>query len=538
MGTGLGRGTLLQRALPPRIPPRTRKRNPAMSSLPSVWILGDQLSPAISALEGLAPGACTVLMIESHDHARRLPYHKHKLVLLWSAMRHFAEELRSLGYTVDYHAAAPSFADALDTHLRHYTPDRVRLMATADYGIDTMLAALLAERSVAVDITPNNLFLSDAAWFQKHAKGRKTLLMESFYRAMRKKTGLLMEDGQPIGGAWNYDKENRARPPKGHRFPEVRGFPPDATTREVMAIVEAEFPDHFGTLDQFRWPVTRADAEALFRAFLDERLDLFGPYQDAIVTGEPFLYHSLISPLINIGLLDPMAVCREAEVRYHAGTARLNSVEGFIRQVIGWREYVYQVYRMEMPAYIASNHFGHDIPIPAFYWNADTDMACVREAVSNLRVHGINHHIQRLMITGNFALIAGINPQQVNDWYLEAYADAYEWVVTPNVLGMALYADGGLLATKPYAASANYIHKMSDCCTGCAYNHKEAIGDHACPFNSLYWDFLIRNRQQLEKNHRMGLILKNLDKQDAKRLAALRDRANHLRETLRRGQRL
>jgi deoxyribodipyrimidine photolyase-related protein len=308
-------------------------------------------------------------------------------------------------------------------------------------------------------------------------------------------------------------------------------------TREVMTVVEDRFPDHFGTLDAFAWPVSRPDAEAFFQRFLDERLDLFGPFQDAIVMGEPALYHSLVSPLLNIGLLDPLSMCQAAERRWRDGKARLNSVEGFIRQIIGWREFLYQVYHHRMPGYLGVNHFDADLPLPRFYWEPDdTDMACVRDAVAALRANGINHHIQRLMVTGNFALIAGIRPQEVNEWYWLAYADAYEWVVSPNVLGMALYADGGVFATKPYAASANYINRMSDCCKHCRYDHRDATSGDGCPFNALYWDFLYRNRERLGANHRMARIYSTMDRK--KDLAAIRRRASTLRERLRAGDRV
>jgi deoxyribodipyrimidine photolyase-related protein len=272
--------------------------------------------------------------------------------------------------------------------------------------------------------------------------------------------------------------------------------------------------------------------------FLENRLDLFGPYEDTIVMGQPHLYHSLLSSLINVGLLEPLAVCKKAEAQYYAGKARLNSVEGFIRQIIGWREFIYQVYHLEMPGYAKVNHFEADLPLPGFYWSGDTDMACIAEAIKNLRQYGVNHHIQRLMITGNFALIAGLDPQAVNQWYRLAYTDAYEWVVTPNVLGMALYADGGLLATKPYAASANYINKMSDCCKQCAYNHRQTTGENACPFNALYWDFLARNYDTLKQNPRMNLVMGLFDKRDPEDMAEIRQRAADIRQLLRQDERV
>jgi deoxyribodipyrimidine photolyase-related protein len=453
-------------------------------------------------------------------------------------MRHFADELRELGYTVDYYAAQPGLKPALEAHLGKFHPRFLRLMETAEYGRSARLAELAKCYGVEVEVTPNNMFLSDREAFRRDAHGKKRLLLESFYRQMRRETGLLMDGEQPEGGQWNYDRLNRERPPAEHAFPALPRFEPDETTRAVMGMVAQEFPDHFGELDTFGMPVTREGAEQFFQDFLEQRLDLFGPYEDAIVVGQRALYHSLISPLINIGLLEPLNVCKRAEARYYDGSARLNSVEGFIRQIIGWREFVYQVYHLRMPDYAHSNHFEGDLPLPEFYWSGDTDMYCVADAVRNLRRYGINHHIQRLMITGNLALIAGIDPQVVNEWYWLAYADAYEWVVTPNVLGLALYADGGLVATKPYAAAANYINKMSDCCRRCAYDRQEAMGEKACPFNALYWDFMARNYERLKDNPRMNLMLALLDKRDPEEMAAIRAQATQVRERLRRGERV
>ena len=502
----------------------------------TIWILGDQLRTDHGALANLAPSECVVFMVESLQRARALPYHKQKLALVWSAMRHFAEELRAAGYTVDYHAAQPDARTALEAHLAAYQSQRLRLMETAEHGRSWRLADLARALGVEVEITPNTMFLSDQDEFEAWAAEKSSVRMETFYHRMRRRTGFLMDGDEPVGGAWNYDKQNRETPPRDYDFPEVPRYPPDAITREVLDMVAREFPHHFGALDGFAWPVTRADAEAFAQDFFEHRLDCFGPYEDAMVAGERVLCHSLLSPLVNIGLLDPLALCREAERRYHAGEARLNSVEGFIRQLIGWREFVYCVYRWQMPGYLDVNHFDADVPLPDFYWSGETRMACVAEAVRTLLQHGINHHIQRLMITGNFALIAGIDPQAVNRWYHLAYVDAYEWVVAPNVLGMALYADGGVLATKPYAASANYIHKMSDYCAQCAYDHRARVGDDACPFNALYWDFLARNRERLQENPRMNLMLSLLDRRDPDDLRAIRARADDLRARLRRGE--
>ncbi|MBY0275710.1 cryptochrome/photolyase family protein [Candidatus Binatia bacterium] len=505
----------------------------------TVWILGDQLTADHAALRGCDRGDTCVLLIESQARARRLPYHKQKLVLVWSAMRHFASELRAAGWTVDFHAESPTYRAALDAHVRRFRPARLRLMDPAEAGAGERLAATARAASISdVTLVANDMFLSDEPSFARWAAGRKTLRLETFYRDMRRRTGLLMEGRAPAGGRWNFDADNRAVPPPGHVFPAIPRFAPDAETRRVMRLVEREFGDHFGTLDGFAWPVTRADAERFRDDFLDHRLDLFGPYEDAMVRGQRALYHSLLSPLLNLGLLAPLDLCRAAEERWRQGRARLQSVEGFVRQILGWREFVLRVYRHDMPDYARRNALAADLPLPRFYWDADTDMACVREAVATLAAHGVNHHIQRLMITGNFALLAGIDPQQVNEWYWLAYADAYEWVVTPNVLGLSLWADGGRIASKPYAAAASYVNRMSDHCRSCAYDHRAAVGARACPFNALYWDFLARNRERLARNPRMQIPLASLARRPAADLAAIRERAAELRARLRRGERL
>lgn len=500
-----------------------------------VWVLGDQLRCDNSALADLLPSECVVFMVESLQRARAMPYHKQKLVLVWSAMRHFAEELRAEGYTVAYYPQSPAARPALRDVIAEFGVTRVRLMASAEYGRSARLADLVRSLGVAVEVTPNTAFLSDHTAFVDWAADRTSLRMETFYRRLRRRTGLLMNAGEPVGGNWNYDAQNRETPPADYEFPQIPHYSPDAVTREVMETVARELPQHFGSLDAFAWPVTRSDAESFAQDFFNRRLDCFGPYEDAMVTGERGLCHSALSPLINLGVLDPLSLCREAEQCYQDGDARLNSVEGFIRQLIGWREFVYHVYRWQMPGYLESNYFDADLPLPDFYWTGDTDMFCISEAIQTLQQWGLNHHIQRLMVTGNFALLAGIDPQAVNHWYHLAYVDAYEWVVAPNVLGMALYADGGILATKPYAASANYIHKMSDYCTHCAYDHRAKVGERACPFNALYWDFLARNRACLQNNPRMNLMLALLDRRDPEDLAVLRERAAELRRHLRHG---
>ena len=345
--------------------------------------------------------------------------------------------------------------------------------------------------------------------------------MEPFYREMRRKTGLLMEDGKPVGGRWNFDRDNRKPLPARIEPPEPPRFEPDAITREVLDLVAGRFPGHFGRLEPFRWAVTRADALLALGHFIEHRLDRYGDYQDAMREGSDFLFHSVLSPYLNAGLLTAEEVAGAAERAYREGAAPLNAVEGFIRQIIGWREYVRGVYWLRMPGYAASNELEASRPLPWFYWSGETEMNCLAEAIRGTAEHAWTHHIQRLMVTGNFALIAGLAPAEVEEWYLVVYADAYEWVELPNVHGMILFADGGLLGSKPYAASGAYIDRMSDYCRGCRYDVRARSGPEACPFNYLYWDFMIRNEARLRGNRRLDMPYRTLDRMDPARKAGI-----------------
>jgi deoxyribodipyrimidine photolyase-related protein len=377
-----------------------------------------------------------------------------------------------------------------------------------------------------VDLREDTRFIVPLTEFYAWAKGRKQLRMEFFYRDVRRKTGLLMDGEVPAGGLWNFDHDNRKRLPKS-LAPPPRFLPPaDAATQDVIALVAERFPDHFGDLEPWVFATSRAGAEAARDHFIGEILSGFGDWQDAMAKGEPWMWHSLLSVYINCGLLDPLDVCRRAEMEWREGRAPLNAVEGFIRQIIGWREYVRGIYWLKMPGYAQTNTLNAHRPLPDFYWTGETDMRCMAEAIGQTKRHAYAHHIQRLMVTGNFALIAGLDPAEVNDWYLMVYADAYEWVELPNTHGMALHADGGLMASKPYAASGNYINKMSDYCSGCAYDVTAKTGPKACPFNYLYWDFIARNRESLAGNPRMALVYKALDRLDPASLSAMRKQAS------------
>jgi deoxyribodipyrimidine photolyase-related protein len=482
-----------------------------------VPILGDQLSHNISSLAGLSPQNAIILMMEVWEEATYVKHHKQKIVLVLSAMRHFAAELREAGWRVDYvrlddPANTGSFTGEVARAVARHDPGEVRVTEPGEWRVARAIEQWKTRLPCPVTILPDTRFIATHAEFRAFAAGRRHLTMEHFYRLMRRKTGLLMEGDKPVGGIWNLDAENRQPPRAGLAVPPAPRFTPDAITREVIALVGARFADHYGALEPFGWPVTRAEALKAAEAFFRSRLPLFGPYQDAMLEGEDQLYHALLSTSLNLGLLDPLELCRRAEEEYRAGRAPLNSVEGFIRQIIGWREYVRGFYWHEMPGLAEANALAAHRPLPEFFWTGQTEMRCLADCLRTTYADAHAHHIQRLMVLGNFCLIAGILPQEVADWYLVVYADAFEWVELPNVAGMVLYADGGRLATKPYAASGNYINKMSNYCSRCRYKVTRKTGPDACPFNALYWHFMHRNRSRLESNPRIGRIYATWDR--------------------------
>jgi deoxyribodipyrimidine photolyase-related protein len=478
-----------------------------------ILVLGDQLTPMLSSLAAGDPAQDRVLMAELDEEATYVPHHKKKIAFLFSAMRHFAEELRQLGWTVDYIKLDDAnnqggFTDQVEQAVSEYKPARIIVTDAAEWRVSQMFEAWQAKFKVPLDILPDDRFLSSIPAFKDWAAGRKQLRMEYFYRDIRRQTGLLMDGDQPVGGKWNYDTENRKAAATDMFMPTPKAYKPDAITQEVLKLVEARFGNHFGDLAPFWYAVTRADAEAAFTSFVKKALPHFGDFQDAMLSGEPFLYHAVVAQYLNCGLLNPLHMCKEVEAAYRAGKVPLNAAEGFIRQIIGWREYVRGIYWLKMPGYEHSNFFGHARALPDFYWTADTDMACIKSAVTQTKEQAYAHHIQRLMVTGNFAMLAGVNPHALHEWYLSVYADAYEWVELPNTVGMSQFADGGLLASKPYAASGAYINRMSNYCSSCRYDVKQRTGPNACPFNALYWDFIARNRDKISKNPRMAQMVR------------------------------
>ncbi len=487
-----------------------------------IWVLGNQLWAGQAALASMANRDAPVLLVESTQFAQDRPYHPQKLILVWSAMRHFADTLKTEGWSVTY-AMTDDTEAALQDWIRQHQIHELRVMDPVDHPFLAWLQGLALPCEVA--ILDNNHFLWSAADFQTWASARKGLLLESFYREGRRRFGVLMAGDQPEGGQWNFDKDNR-QPPKGKlNPPDPQWFEPDAITQAVIEKVETLDIPTFGQATPFRWGVTRDQALQVLDVFITERLATFGPYQDAMVTGEDTMWHALLSPYLNLGLLQPMEVIQRVEDAYRNGDFPLNSVEGFIRQVLGWREYMRGLYHHFGADYAQSNGFGHHRPLPDFFWTGDTPMNCLHQVIDQTQRTGYAHHIQRLMILSNFALIAGLNPQAVESWFHAAFIDAYDWVMQTNVLGMGLFADGGRLASKPYAASANYVNRMGDYCKGCRYNPKERTGETACPFNFFYWDFLHRHRATLQAQGRMSFILKNLDKMTTEELNAIQAQA-------------
>jgi deoxyribodipyrimidine photolyase-related protein len=508
----------------------------------SILVLGDQLSKRHGPLAARPDES--VVVIESASFARRLPYHPHKLTLVFSAMRHFRDALRDAGRTV-YYYQRETFGDGLDAHFRDHPNDDLVMMRPASHGAAERMQGLVADRGGDLEIVDNEMYLCSRSEFDQWATDQSgTYRHEDFYRHVRRETGYLLVDGEPVGGEWNYDDKNRETPPEDHDPPPVPRFEPDDLTRETEQWVAERFsggyeePPHGGDWadpEAFFWPVTREQALEALEHFVEHRLVAFGPYQDAMLDDEWSLNHSLLSTSLNLGLLHPAEVVERAiEAAEESPDVPLNSLEGFIRQLIGWREFLRHVYRETMPDLADANQLDHQRDLPPLYWTGKTELNCLSETVEGVRKRGYSHHIQRLMVLSNFALLYGVEPKQLNRWFHAGYVDAYHWVTTPNVIEMGLYG-AGVFATKPYASSANYINRMSDYCESCAYDRDATTGADACPFNTLYWEFLDRNEETLRSNHRMGLVYSHLDNKDEEELAAIGERASEVRERARDG---
>ncbi|SDT20305.1 deoxyribodipyrimidine photolyase-related protein [Pseudomonas asplenii] len=493
-------------------------------------VLGDQLSFDLAVLRALDPARDALLMAEVDGEARYVPHHPQKIVLIFSAMRHFAQALREQGWRVHYVQLdepdnSGSIAGELERWQARLGVDELHVTECGEWRLEQALR----EAGLALTWHRDTRFLCSREAFARWAAGRKQLRMEHFYRGMRKRCNLLMEpDGRPVGGAWNFDGDNRKSLPRGLRGPFPAHFTQDAITAAVVDLVRERFATHYGTVDAFDYPVTHDQARELWTHFLEFGLTAFGDYQDAMAEGEPYLFHARISAALNIGLLDVRQLCDDVDTAWREGRVPLNAAEGFIRQLIGWREYVRGIYWLRMPEYAGLNYLGNERTLPEFYWTGQTRMRCMAQVIGQTLELGYAHHIQRLMVTGNFALLAGIAPAAICEWYLAVYLDAFDWVELPNTLGMVMHADGGYLGSKPYCASGRYIQRMSDHCQACSYKVELAVEEDACPFNALYWHFLIRHRQPLSANPRLALIYHSLDGMPQARQEALWQRGESL----------
>lgn len=482
--------------------------------------MGDHLSMSVSSLSDLDKQNDVILMCELFEETTYVKHHRQKLVFILSAMRHFARDLRQQGIQVDYVKLddpdnTGNFTAEIGRAIQRHNSQRVIVTHPGEWRVLQQVHQWQHRYAISVEIRDDDRFLSSIEDFARWSQGRKTLRMEFFYRELRRKTGWLMLDGEPEGGQWNYDVNNRKALPRDTRLPARTCFIADEMTREVQQLVKDRFKDHFGNLDGFAWAVTRQQALQALEHFISDCLPNFGAYQDAMKTDGHLLFHALLSPYLNVGLLLPREVCAAALSAYALEQASLSSVEGFIRQILGWREFIHGIYWVNMPDYADSNFLQANRPLPAFFWTTETPMFCLQQCLQATYQHAYAHHIQRLMVIGNFALLAGLNPAEVEAWYLAVFTDAFEWVELPNTHGMVLHADNGLLGSKPYAASGAYINRMSDYCKNCVYDVKKKQGEQACPFNYLYWDFIMRNAEHFQQNPRMAMPYHNLAKKTA-----------------------
>ena len=498
----------------------------------ALFVLYDQLNLDVFPKK-LLDQKPLLIFVESLKYATVIPHHKQKLVYILSAQRHFAIACHNQGFPVLNLFTQGFHADAIAEFLEQYPQINLTYMQPSEWDTRSQMATLADKFCDRIFMIPNNFFIADAEKFK--SKIKKGYRLENFYRELRKQTGYLMTGGKPVGGIWNYDKENRKSLPKSVSIPKIPEIESDVITQEVIELVKNYLPDNFGSLDQFGYAVTRDRALGLAQAFIETRLANFGAYEDAIKVGEPFLFHSVLSPYLNNGLLLPQEICEMAIAAYEQKLAPLNSVEGFVRQILGWREYIRVYYEAQMPQVRESNYFEFTNDLPQLYWNADTDLLCLKDAVTHVLNHGYSHHIQRLMVLSNFSNLTNTDPRQLNHWFWLAYVDAYEWVELPNVLGMSTFADGGILASKPYVSGGSYINKMSNCCSQCKYDVKQKIGSSACPFNYLYWNFVDQHRDSFAENGRVSLMTNVYEKKTEDEKLAIRESSIHFTKNLKRG---
>ena len=488
-----------------------------------ILVLGDQLNRDSAVFDDMDRSRDAVWMAEVDFEATYVWSHKLRIALFLSAMRHFRDELKSEGLKVHYTEMPEDpeddrgrdFSDVLRKDLAGLKPRKIILVSPGDFRVWGELRKVAEESSIDLEIRADKHFLCNLEDFDRYAETSKSLLLENFYRHMRKKHNVLMAEGlTPVGGKWNFDRENRQGfgSSKSPAIPSPPIFPVTQTTNDVIDLVKRRFSGHPGSLKNFNLPVTRNQALEMLNTFVQNSLPNFGTHQDAMWMDEPFLFHSRLSVPLNLKLLHPQE-CIDAVVQaYDSSHAPINSVEGFVRQILGWREYMRGIYWLHMPDYVDMNHFGHDLDLPSFYWDGQTSMECVRQTMQHVLGYGYAHHIHRLMVVGLFALLLGCHPRRFHDWHMGMYADAIDWVSLPNTLGMSQYGDGGIVGTKPYCASGNYIHKMSNFCSHCRFDYRQASGDSSCPFTTLYWDFLDRHYDKLKGNARIKLQLRNVER--------------------------
>lgn len=499
-----------------------------------VLLLGDQLNQDSAALRGFDPALDLAFMAEVSGESTKVWSSKPRTAFFLAAMRHFAQSLRERSITVDYQQLGThphtSLGDALSAAIDRHQPAQVVMVEAGEWGVEQEIAAACERKNTSLLIRDDDHFLISRAEFAQWAGSYKQLRQEYFYRMMRKRHDVLMEGEEPYGGRWNFDQENRGAFGKGGPppLPPRNGVDPDAVTRSALADVETHFGNHPGTLASFAWPVTREQALHSLTAFVEDSLPSFGTWQDAMWTDRPFLFHSLLSPLLNVKLLNPREVIGAAVAAFHAGHAPIEAVEGFVRQILGWREFMRGMYWLDMPVLREANHYRHARALPAWYWTGNTHMNCMKQAIGQTLEHGYAHHIQRLMVTGIWALLAEISPKQIEDWYLAVYVDAVEWVELPNVAGMAIHANAGRFTSKPYIASGQYIKRMSNYCNQCRYQPEQRTGPHACPTTTLYWYFLDKHERALARNPRTSLMARNIGKLTEDERGALRVQARKL----------
>lgn len=501
-----------------------------------ILVFGDQLNHDSAVFDDFDAQQDIVWMAEVDHEASYVPSHKLRLAYFFSCMRHYRDELLDQGKQVIYHElkadarkdSGKTFQELLTQAVRQVKPQRLVAVMPGDHRVLQEVQTVAKEWQIELEMRQDRHFLTTLDEFASWAKGRKQLVLESFYRKIRKERQVLLtKEGKPIGGEWNFDKDNRETFGKQGpgQLPELKTLKPDRITKQVIELVQSRYKNHPGRLDNFTLPVTRKQALAFLDDFIEHRLPRFGQYEDAMWEDEAFLYHSRLSAMLNLKLLNPQECIGLAVDAYENGQAPINSVEGFVRQILGWREYVKGIYWHHMPDYVEMNALEHTGEVPDFFWTGETEMKCIAQSMKHVLDHAYAHHIHRLMVLGLWALLSGVHPRKFHDWHMAMYLDAIDWVSLPNTLGMSQWGDGGIMATKPYCATGQYIQRMGNFCQDCRFNPKKATGEDACPFTTLYWHFLHRHQEKLQSNQRMAFQMRNLQRKSKEELQAILEQA-------------